>query len=303
MNRLFWTTLGSTTLFVLLWSSGGIFSRLGLDHASPFAFLTLRFAIALSALVLLGALRRESLPPKGARASIAATGALLIGAYSICYLLALDHGVTPGVLATVLGVQPILTALIVERRLSALRMTGLALALSGLVCVVYPGIESSRVQAAGMLFALASLISMTSGAILQKRLTYAPMQALPLQYAVSLLMCLLFAPFKPLEVEFTPDFLVPLLWLGLCISVIAQLLLYRLIRAGNLVNVTSLFYLVPAVTAAMDYVFLGNAMSRLSLAGMAAILLGLSLVFRTTVRDVAPEKASAMSARAPLSRP
>ena len=37
---------------------------------------------------------------------------------------------------------------------------------------------------------------------------------------------------------------------------------------------------VPGVTAAMDYLFLGNAMSGLSLAGMAAILLGLVLVFR-----------------------
>lgn len=32
----------------------------------------------------------------------------------------------------------------------------------------------------------------------------------------------------------------------------AQRLLYRLIRGGNLVNVTSLFYLVPIVTAVMD---------------------------------------------------
>lgn len=53
-----------------------------------------------------------------------------------------------------------------------------------------------------------------------------------------------------------------------------------MIQAGNLVNVTSLFYLVPAVTAAMDYLFLGNALSALSLAGMLAILLGLVLVFR-----------------------
>lgn len=58
----------------------------------------------------------------------------------------------------------------------------------------------------------------------------------------------------------------------------AQLLFYRLIRAGSLVNVTSLMYLVP-VTAIMDYVFLGNALSGMSLAGMAAILSGLALVF------------------------
>jgi len=68
--------------------------------------------------------------------------------------------------------------------------------------------------------------------------------------------------------------------LGLIISVVAQLLFYRLIRSGNLVNVTSLFYLVPVVTAALDYLLLGNRLGPLSLTGMGAILLGLWLVFK-----------------------
>ena len=68
------------------------------------------------------------------------------------------------------------------------------------------------------------------------------------------------------------------------ISVVAQLLLYRLIRAGNLVNVTSLFYLVPIVVAVMDRIVLGNPLSLVTLAGMAAILAGLAVVFRTPGR-------------------
>ncbi|MCY1187205.1 hypothetical protein D9M73_281620 [compost metagenome] len=63
------------------------------------------------------------------------------------------------------------------------------------------------------------------------------------------------------------------------ISVLAQLLLYRLMQAGNLVNVTSLFYLVPVVTAGMDYLFLGNTLAPLGMAGMGGILAGLMLVF------------------------
>lgn len=46
----------STSLFVLLWSSGAIFSKWGLAHASPFAFLLLRFVIALIGLMLLAPL-------------------------------------------------------------------------------------------------------------------------------------------------------------------------------------------------------------------------------------------------------
>jgi drug/metabolite transporter (DMT)-like permease len=86
-------------------------------------------------------------------------------------------------------------------------------------------------------------------------------------------------------------FVVPLLWLGIVISVIAQLLFYRLMQRGNLVNVTSLFYLVPIVTAAMDAVWLGNRPAPLALAGMGAIVAGLALVFRTPADRAQPERA------------
>jgi len=64
------------------------------------------------------------------------------------------------------------------------------------------------------------------------------------------------------------------------ISVVAQLLLYKLLSQGNIVNVTSLFYLVPVVTALLDFLILGNKLPIAGLIGMASILLGLLLVFR-----------------------
>lgn len=268
-----------TTLFVLLWGSGAIFSRWGLDHGSAFAFLILRFSIALFCLLLICAPGRRWLPAPGTRAQVARTGFLLIGGYSIFYLLSLEYGVTPGVLATVMGVQPIITLLIMERHFSWKRLCGLLIALAGLTLVVYQSLILARFSSAGMACALAALVCMSWGAIMQKRIQQTPSEILPLQYAVSLLLCLLFVPFRPFEFSLTLDFIVPVLWLGLMISVVAQLLFYRLIRAGSLVNVTSLMYLVPVVTAIMDYVFLGNALSGMSLAGMAAILSGLALVF------------------------
>ncbi len=281
-NRNAWTAYGSTTLFVLLWSGGAIFAKWGLAHASAFGFLLARFILALSVLLVLIGLRRgRLLPAPGTRGIVALTGLLLIGSYSICYLLALDHGITPGVLATLLGAQPILTLALMERRYPPARLAGLFLALCGLVMVVYQSIGMARFSVAGMVFAFAALGSMTAGAILQKRVRQAPMDVMPLQYAVSLALCLVFVPFQPIRVEWSVGFIVPLLWMGLVISVGATLLFYRMIQSGNLVNVTSLFYLVPAGTAALDYLVLGNRLSALSLAGMAAILLGLMLVLRT----------------------
>ena len=273
----------STSLFVLLWSSGAIFSKWGLAHASPFAFLLIRFAIALLALGLLIPLLKFKQPRSAQAVRYAlATGAVLLGADQIFYLLALDLNVTPGVMATVMGVQPILTAVIMERRHSWSRLLGLFMGLAGLVLVVYQGLGLAGMSWQGMLFAVLALLSMTVGTLMQKRITDNPLGTLPLQYAAGLLVCAVFVPFQPFHFEHSAGFVVPVLWMGLVVSVLATLLLYRMIARGNLVNVTSLFYLVPAVTAVMDYMIFGNKLAALSLLGMAMIIIGLMFVFRKT---------------------
>ncbi|KJH81482.1 DMT family transporter [Pseudomonas sp. KSR10] len=272
----------TTGLFVLLWSSGAIVSKWGLAYASPFAFLLVRFVIALVALV--GVVRLASLSlPDGwkARRYALTTGLVLLGSYQIFYLLALDLQMTPGVMATLLGVQPILTAVLLERkRLRPLRLFGLLLGLSGLVLVVYQSLGVGGLSVAGVACALLALSSITLGSMMQKRAKGDPLRAMPLQYLAGLLLCSLFVPFQPMNITFEPGFWLSVSWMALVISVAATLLLYRLIAKGDLVNVTSLFYLVPAVTAVMDYLVFGNRLAMLSLVGMLLIVLGLVLVFR-----------------------
>lgn len=279
----------TTSVFVLLWSSGAIVSKLGLAHASPFAFLLMRSALALCGLLVLAPMLGLRWP-RGRTAVLQAlvTGAVLLGAYQIFYLLALNTHVTPGIMATVMGVQPILTVVLMERQRSWSRLFGLGLGLSGLIMVVYQGIGFGGISLLGMLFALLALASMTLGSIMQKRITDNPMGTLPLQYVAGLLMCALFAPLQPLHVEMTGSFVGALLWMGLVVSLLATLLLYRLIARGNLVNVTSLFYLVPAVTAVMDYLIFGNRLAALSLLGMGLIVIGLLFVFRKPAPAVTP---------------
>ena len=134
---------------------------------------------------------------------------------------------------------------------------------------------------------LLALASMTCGSILQKRITENPMGTLPLQYLAGFALCALFAPLQPLQVQWTGGFVAALLWMGLVVSLLATLLLYRLIAKGNLVNVTSLFYLVPAVTAVMDLLIFGNRLAPLSLLGMGLIVVGLLFVFRKPAKRLA----------------
>ncbi len=270
----------TTALFVLLWGSAAIFTRWGLDNASPMALLVFRFLVALVALAPLAIVRRRWLPAPGTRLQTAATGLMLIGGYSVCYFEAMANGVTPGLIATIMGIQPILTLAWWSAPAGAAAVRAAA-CLAGLVLLVWRSLAASPMATVGILFALAALLLMTFGALWQKRSRQAPADVLPLQYAVSLGLCLLIAPVSGYQFTVNAGLIIPVLFLGLLISVVAQLLLYRLLSAGNIVNVTSLFYLVPAITALLDYLLLGNRLPAAAMIGMMAIVGGIVLVFRT----------------------
>ncbi|WP_368578153.1 DMT family transporter [Acinetobacter pittii] len=280
LNKQMLASQSATSTFVLLWGSAAIFTRWGLDSASPIALLILRFATALFVLLLIAIFRKRLLPKPGTRKQVLLTGLLIIAGYSICYFKAMAHGVTPGLMATIMGIQPILTLCLLEKNLQKERLLGLLIALAGLILLVWKSLTMSFIAPIGIFFALAALICITFGAIMQKNIQQAPTDVLPLQYIVSLLVCLFIVPFEHFEITWNSQLIISVLFLGILISVVAQLLLYRLLNQGNLVNVTSLFYLVPVVTALLDFLILKNKLPLAGLIGMIAILIGLTLVFK-----------------------
>ena len=280
LNKQMLASKSATSIFVLLWGSAAIFTRWGLDNASPIALLILRFSTALIALSLLAIFRKRLLPKQGTRKQVLLTGLLMIAGYSICYFKAMAYGVTPGLMATIMGIQPILTLCLLEKSLQKERLFGLLIALAGLILLVWKSLTMSFIAPIGIFFALAALICITFGAIMQKNIQQAPTDVLPLQYVVSLVVCLLIVPFEHFEITWNSQLIISVLFLGILISVVAQLLLYRLLSQGNIVNVTSLFYLVPIVTALLDFLILKNTLPLAGLIGMIGILLGLLLVFK-----------------------
>jgi len=280
LNKQMLASQSATSIFVLLWGSAAIFTRWGLDNASPIALLILRFSTALIALSILAIFRKRFLPKHGTRKQVLLTGLLMIAGYSICYFKAMAHGVTPGLMATIMGIQPILTLCLLEKNLQKERLFGLLIALAGLILLVWKSLTMSFIAPIGIFFALAALICITFGAIMQKNIQQAPTDVLPLQYVVSLVVCLFIVPFEHFEITWNSQLIISVLFLGILISVVAQLLLYRLLSQGNIVNVTSLFYLVPIVTALLDFLILKNTLPLAGLIGMIAILLGLLIVFK-----------------------
>src|SRR4051812_25407178 len=98
-------------LFVVLWSTGFIGAKLGVPFAEPFTFLSLRFILVLALMLPLAIVLRARWPSSIALAAhIAVAGMLIQGGYLAGCFAAVYHGMPAGVIALVVGLQPIVTA-------------------------------------------------------------------------------------------------------------------------------------------------------------------------------------------------
>jgi len=169
---------------------------------------------------------------------------------------------------------------VTEKSFSKVKFLGLSLSFLGIICLVYTSLFVNHLSFLAIAFALACLLATTAGAILQRKIKEDPIQIMPLQYLISLLLFVVVIPVQGFHFEMNFDFWAPTLWMALVISVIAQLIFFRLIQSGNLVNVTSLLYLVPIVTLILDFFIFQATLSGLDLLGITAILIGVYLVYR-----------------------
>lgn len=281
-------SLAVPALFVLLWSTGFIGARLGMPHAEPLTFLALRYSLVLAVMLPLALLLRVRWPASWRDARhIAVAGTLIQGGYLGGVFCAIDAGMSAGVVALIVGMQPLLTAAAAGRllgeRVSPLQWAGFALGLAGVALVVWHRMSLQGMTAGSLALALLALFCITLGMLYQKK--YCPSfdlrAGVVLQFGAALLVTLPLAlAFETLRVDWTGEFLIALGWLSLVLSAGATTILFRLIERGAATRVTSLFYLTPAVTAAMAWLMFGETLGAATIAGMAVAVAGVALVNR-----------------------
>jgi len=271
-------------LFVLLWSSGFIGSKLGVPYAEPFTFLTLRYVIVLLVLVPIAWLPRAPWPRGGRQLMHVAIAGLLIHAvYLSGCVWSLRLGLPSGMVSLIVSMQPLLTAafagLALGERVLPRQWSGLVLGFVGTAMVVAHK-TGSGLTLSMMMPAIASLVGITAGTLWQKRHcpTFDLRTSTVVQYAASLIITSVLAlTTETREVQWSGQFVFALLWVALVLSIGAISLLNHLIRSGTAVNVTRLFYTVPAVTALMAWAIFGETLTGLSLLGMGVAVLGVWL--------------------------
>jgi len=275
-------------LFVFLWSTGFIGSRLGAPFAEPLTFLAWRYAAAVALLAAAVAATRApwpATPPVAMHAAVA--GLLVQGAYLSGVFCSVARGMPLATVSLIVGLQPILTAVaagpLLGERLAPRQWLGIALGFGGVVLVVsakWGGASTDPVAYAWLVFALAGI---TGGTLYQKRFCGAvPMLSGGLiQYAAAGIVTAAAAwATETMEVRWTPQFAFALGWLVLVLSFGAIGLLFTMIRHGEASRVSSLFFLTPPVTAVMAWLLFGEELPAAALAGLAVSAAGVALVTR-----------------------
>ena len=274
-------------LFVLLWSTGFIGARLGLPHAPPLTFLFVRY-LAVIALMTAIALATRAPWPRGAREwlHIGIGGLLVHAVYLGGVFIAISRGLPAGVTSLVVGLQPLLTAIaaggLLGETVSGRQWLGLLLGFAGVGLVVF-GKTGAAFGAAALAAACVALVGITAGTIWQKRFcprfdwrTGAIAQFVPTALATGLAAALT----EDMRIDWTPHFAFALAWLVLVLSIGAISLLNRLIRQGGVVDIASLFYLVPPCTAVFAWALFSDTLSAVALGGMALAVAGVWLARR-----------------------
>jgi drug/metabolite transporter (DMT)-like permease len=284
--------------FVVIWSTGFVVARLGMPHAPPATFLTLRFGLSWACFAAWIAIVRPAWPRSPSQcAHLCVVGMLIQAGYLGGVWSAVKAGMGAGMVSLLVGLQPVLTAVWssvaaappgqARSRVDLRQWSGLFLGLAGLTLVVGRKLGGGELTAWNLGMALMALCSITAGTLYQKRFL-APCDvrtASMLQLTAAFLVML---PLGWLEVEqvvWHSDLVVALAWSVLGLTLGGSSLLYLLLQRGAATEVTSLMYLVPPCTAAMAWGWFGESFTPSMLLGMALTVAGVAMVVRRRPRD------------------
>lgn len=274
--------------FVVIWGSGFIATKIGLQYAPPFTFLSLRFAFGLICLIPLLWWLKPRWPRDGREwLHIIVAGLLmhaihLSGSHYAQYL-----GMSAGIVAVILALQPLATAIIAvgwfHERPTRLQWLGIVLGFMGVALIVWHKTDMRAATVGSLIAVTIGLAALTAGTLYQRR--FCPNVDLRssalIQFAASLIVL---APMSMLfesgKVEWTWPLLGSIAFLVLLASLLGVNALHILMRRGEATRVTSMMYLPPIFAVVFEYLLFGLVPAAISIAGIIITSLGVALAMR-----------------------
>lgn len=277
-------------IFVLLWSTGFVGAKYILPYASPFTFLAIRYFFATIILVALAKLANETLRISKAQFKESVLVSVFLHVLYIAGVFYAVHlGVSAGIAAVIVSLQPIFVSLIAipmfGEKLRVVQIAGLLLGLIGVALLLLPrvfkGDYSSSFSALGLFSCFLALVGTTVGYLLQKRTgSGIPfLSGTAVQYAAATAIYFVLAViFEDTTVIVNLRFILALTWIVMALSIGSIFLLFFMLRTDSASTVSSLYYLVPPSTAIQAYILFGERIGLIGILGMGLAALGVLLV-------------------------
>jgi drug/metabolite transporter (DMT)-like permease len=273
-------------LFVLLWSSSFISTKVGLLHLSPLLFVAVRLAgcaIVLGVLTVL--LRRPWKPLAGRRWLHCAIAGSLINGVG---LMGPHVGLLIAPAAQVALMQsltPLLTAVagvaLLGERLGMGQWLGLVLGLAGVGLVVGEAALESATQLEGLLLALLGVFGLVAGTLYFAKFC----RDVPLligtfvqftSAAATATLCAWWL--ETPRADWSTVTVSALAWNTIVVSLGGMGLYFVMLARGTAVRTTANFYLVPGTVAVLAWILLGEPLSATAVVGLIVASVGCRLV-------------------------
>ena len=268
-------------------------ARLAMPYVEPATFLFWRFSGVLAAMAALSLVWRITWPSWPQMKHIAVAGILMQFGYLLGVWCAVRLGMTAGLAAIIVGLQPILTAWFaawVSETVSPRQWIGLGFGFAGVALVVAEKISFAEIPFVSYVLAFMALLSITFGTLYQKK--YCPVFDLragsSIQFGVSAALCFITMHyFETGVMVWNASVVGALLWSIFPLSIGSISLLFMMIRKGAATKVTSLLYLTPPTTAIMAWLLFDEPFTVMMAIGLGLTMIGVLLVNARQINTVA----------------
>ena len=249
-------------LFIILWSSAFITTKPLIDNSDPFSALAFRFAIVTFGFFIFSIYsKKKILTNKRNFIESFLSGVLFHGIYLGGVFFSISKGMPTGIAALIVTLQPILTnALsgpILNEQVTKKQWIGVLLGFLGAALVLGYDIGSD-IPLIGLVATIIALIAITSSTIWQKKLSdNLPLSVSNMYQALGgvtfhIIIVIFFA--KP-YINFSQTFIIAMSHQIFLVSFGAFTILMYLIKNNSASKTVSIFFLIPATSAFMAWLF------------------------------------------------
>ncbi len=274
-------------IFILLWSSAFITTKPIIDNSDPFSALAFRFFFVAIGFFLFSVYSSLSIfiSRRNLIESVL-SGVLFHGLYLGGVFYSISIGMPTGIAALIVTLQPVLTnALsgpILGEKVRVKQWSGVFLGFVGAAIVL--GLDvGSEIPLFGLIATIIALIAITTSTIWQKKLSNnLPLPVSNFYQAIGgclfhILIIILFA--KP-YIDFSKTFLIAMSHQIFLVSFGAFTILMYLIKNNSASKTVSIFFLIPATSAFMAWLFLNENLTNLDLLGFLITTIGVYIATR-----------------------